>query len=165
VELRRADLAGAPDGPLVASGVFQFADSIYEVTFHNDGGLTRCLDFVLAYPEDDPAVARLHLTSPGAKFPSCNLRFHYNIEHRVAAAVLIAFDTNDEIHSWMSRGTAGRGGIVLSHDTWNPDDTRFPSNSFISVDELRAIVSQWAFGDVLPPPAIEWVVVPEIGWL
>jgi hypothetical protein len=150
---------------LVVSGVFQFADAIYEVTFHNDEGLTRCLDFVLAYPEDDPAVARLHLTPPGAKYPSCNLRFHVNVEHNVAAAVLVALDTHEALYSWMSRGAAGRDDIVLAHDTWNPDDTRFPPESFISIDDLRTVVSQWAFGDLFPPPGVPWVTVPEIGWL
>jgi hypothetical protein len=120
---------------------------------------------VLAYPQDDPAVARLHLTPPGAKFPSCNLRFHFNVEYNIAAAVLMALDARDELHSWMSRGNSGRDDIVLAHDTWNPDDTRFPPESFISIDELRVVVSQWAFGEVLPPPGVRWVSVPEVGWL
>jgi hypothetical protein len=37
---------------------------------------------------------------------------------------------------------------------------------FVTIAELREVVLQWAFGDVLPPPAVQWVTVPHesVGW-
>ncbi|TDV48994.1 hypothetical protein [Actinophytocola oryzae] len=57
-------------------------------------------------------------------------------------------------------------GVDLTHDAWNPHDRAFPAESFVTVDELRDVVRQWAFGDVLPPPAVPWVSVPHesVSW-
>jgi hypothetical protein len=56
---------------------------------------------------------------------------------------------------------------VLTYDLWNPDDTRFPPDSFIAIGQLHKLFVQWAFGDVLPPLSVERTVqLPdEIGWL
>ncbi len=163
-ELKRVDLAGAAHHRLEASGVFQFVDAVYSVIFRTEQGLAKCLDLVLNYPQNDPAVARLHLKSDVLQWPSCTLRFHFNAEHLVAAAGLTAMDKDDRRYSWMTRGDAGRNDVVLAHDTWNPGETRFPSESFITIPELRQAVGQWAFGDSLPPPAVRWTVAPELGW-
>lgn len=51
--------------------------------------------------------------------------------------------------------SAAQSGAELTHDSWNPDDKRFPPESFVTIDELRDVVRQWAFGDVLPPPVVD----------
>jgi len=41
--------------------------------------------------------------------------------------------------------------VRLAHDTENAAETRMPPESFITVAELRAAVTQWVVGAVLPP--------------
>jgi hypothetical protein len=43
-------------------------------------------------------------------------------------------------------------------------ETALPPESFITVDQLRGVLDQWAFGETLPPPAVRWVSVPDVGW-
>ena len=169
--MRRADLIDASGGEWVASGVFQFSDATYSVEFTNENGLLECLDMMMSLSHK-PGTPRFTLrprrwAPKGPEVPPSSLRFDFDHEHGVAAAVCLVCDRAGNVYAWMTRGGAGRSDFVLSHDSWNPDDTRFPQQSFITIAQLRELVAQWAFGDVLPPPAVEWAVEPpdEIGWL
>jgi len=179
-ELRKSELDGPGAEYLDASGIFYFngahtwpasgapqniPGAIYQVTFKDEHGLSAFLDFYLA-EGNDSTVARLHLKAKraGAELPSANLRFQFNREHQVAAAVVVAAG-REANHHWMTRGNSGREDVSLSHDSWDPDDNLFPLESFITVAELREVVTQWVFGDVLPPPAVQWTRVPDIKWL
>lgn len=169
--VHRSDLAHADTHDLSASGVFQFSGATYTVRFQSDWGLVDCLDMMLAQPRK-PATPRLYLEAEGYKadrpeWPPSNLRFDFDLEHGVAAAVCLVLDKHNEIHTWMTRGDAGRADVTLTHDSWNPAERQFPPEAFITLAELRELVVQWAFGDTLPPPVVRWVVEPhdEVGWL
>lgn len=162
--LRKRDLAGPADRDLRSSGVFYADGAVYDITFSDARGMSTFLDFYLAHG-DNNVVARLYLTPRGAKFPSANLRFQFDRDHQIAAAVLIAADRDDRQHSWMTRGNAGRADVTLVHDTWNPGDTSMPPEAFITVAELRDLLEQWLVGDVLPPPPTRWAQVPDVRWL
>lgn len=168
--LSRSDLYYADDYELTASGVFQFQDATYQVRFTHEDGLLRCLDTMMSFP-DKPATPRLSLRPNGYRgtrpeWPVSALRFDYDMTHQVAAVVVLALDRNATSHTWMSSGTAGRDGVALTHDTWDAENKLFPPASFISVAELRTVIAWWAFGDVLPPPAVSWTAVAHdtIGW-
>jgi hypothetical protein len=143
--------------------VFHLRDAEYTVTFRTPAGLATFLGLYLA-EADDTKVARLHLTPQGTGLPAANLRFQLNHAHQVAAAVLIAMDADGRSHSWMTRGGAGTPNVVLAHDTWHPLETALPPESFIAIGELRPVLTQWAFGETLPPPAVEWRSVRDVGW-
>jgi hypothetical protein len=169
-QVRRSDLAHAATHQLDASGVFQFSGATYSVRFKSTSGLLTCLDVMMSFPRK-PSTPRLHLSargyeSPEPEWPPSNLRFDFDREHGVAAAVLLALDKHNGIYQWMTRGDAGRDDVFLTHDSWNPDERRFPPAAFITIDQLREVLVQWAFGDVLPPPAVDWVVESqeEVGW-
>lgn len=161
--VRKADLAGPDDQYMQATGVFYLRGAVHTVTFENEHGVGTMLD-LLAAEGDDTMVAQLYLTPQGETAPSANLRFQFNREHQVAAAVLVAMDKHRQLYSWMTRGDAGRDDVALVHDPWNPGGTVLPPESFITVPELRPAITEWAFGDVLPPPRIQWVSVPDVGW-
>ena len=168
--VRRSDLAHADTHAIAASGVFQFSGATYSVQFKSESGLLECLDIMMSMPRK-PATPRLYLQAQGYKgdgpeWPPSNLRFDFDTEHGVAAAVCLVLDKHNEIHTWMTRGDAGQEGVVLTHDSWNPDERRFPFGSLITIDQLRDLVVQWAFGDALPPPAVQWAIEPheEVGW-
>jgi len=83
-----------------------------------------------------PATPRLHLRAEGYKpqgpeLPPSNMRFDFNLEHEVAAAVLLILDKDDMIDQWMTLGDAGRDDVFLTHDSWAPMDRQFPMESFI----------------------------------
>jgi hypothetical protein len=128
--------------------VFYLDGAVCNVTFSDEQGVSNFLDFYLAHDSSD-VVARLYLTPQGEKFPSANLRFQFDREHQIAGAVLIAADRDNEQHSWMTRGNAGRDDVSLAHDTWNPAATQIPPEAFITVAELRGVIVQWVLGDVL----------------
>jgi len=135
----------------------------YSVSFVHEDGLVRCLDTMMSFPRK-PATPRLSLRPDGYRekrpeWPVSAMRFDFDTEHAVAAAVLLALDRDAVSHTWMTQGDA-------AHDSWDPDNKRFPPESFITIAELREIVVQWAFGDVLPPPATRWTTVPheDVGW-
>jgi hypothetical protein len=170
-KVRRADLVHASTHEIVASGVFQFSGATYSVQFKSELGLLECLDIMMSRPHK-PSTPRLYLQAQGYKadspeWPPSNLRFDFDTTHGVAAAVCLALDKHNEIHTWMTCGNAGQDGVVLTHDSWNPDERRFPVTSMITIDQLRELVVQWAFGDLLPPPVVQWTVEPhdEVGWL
>lgn len=169
--VRRSDLIHADTHRLTASGVFQFQGATYSVAFRSEPGLRECLDTMVSMRRK-PGTPRLYLDAKGyepdgPEWPPSNLRFDFDREHDVAAAVLLALDKHNEIHTWMTRGDAGRNDVMLTHDSWNPAERRFPPESFITIAQLEELVVQWAFGDVLPPPAAEWAVEPhdQVGWL
>src|ERR1044072_2185195 len=168
--LRKSDLYYSDRYQLRTSGIFQFPDATYQVAFTTEAGVVRCLDTMFACPEKS-ATPRLgfwpenyHDKRP--RWPICALRFDYDTEHQVGAAVLLALDKDTTSHAWMTRGGAGRDDVFLTHDTWTPDERRFPPESFITLDELKVVVAQWAFGDELPPPAVTWDHADHqvIGW-
>ncbi|HWM07098.1 MAG TPA: hypothetical protein VNP92_32575 [Actinophytocola sp.] len=161
--LHRTELAAPGGRRLEASGVFHLRGAVYTVAFETPAGLATFLELFLA-EADDSQVARLHLTPKGTGLPAANLRFQLNHMHRVAAAVLIAMDAAGRSHSWMTRGTAGRPGVTLAHDNWHPVETALPPESFITVADLRTVIGQWAFGETLPPPAVQWATVRDVGW-
>lgn len=168
--LSRSELYYADDHELTASGVFQFQDATYQVSFTHEDGLLRCLDTMMSFP-DKPATPRLSLRpagyrGPRPEWPVSALRFDYDPAHQVAAVVVLALDRNAASHVWMSRGPAGRADVVLTHDTWDAENKRFPPEAFISLPRLRTVIAQWAFGEVLPPPAISWTAVAHetVGW-
>jgi len=169
--LARAELAHAATHRLKARANFQYSDAQYSVEFTTEAGLLRCLDTMMSFPRKS-ATPRLHLWAEGYKprgpeWPPSNLRFDFDREHEVAAAVLLVLDRDGDIHQWMTLGDAGRDDVFLTHDSWSPKERRFPPESFITVPQLRAAVAEWAFGDVFPPPAVRWRVASEdeVGWL
>ncbi|HEY7596895.1 MAG TPA: hypothetical protein VH969_27360 [Actinophytocola sp.] len=161
--LHRMDLAAPGGRRLEASGVFHLRGAVYTVTFENPAGLATFLELYVA-EADDTKVARLHLTPEGTGLPASNLRFQLSRAHEVAAAVLIAMDADGRSHSWMTHGAAGRANVLLAHDTWHPMETVLPPESFITVSQLRTVLHQWAFGEMLPPPAVRWQSVRDVGW-
>lgn len=161
--LHRTDLAAPGGRRLEASGVFHLRGAVYTVTFENAAGLAAFLDLYVA-EADDTKVARLHLTAEGTGLPSSNLRFQLSRTHQVAAAVLLAMDADGRSHSWMTHGEAGTPNVLLAHDTWHPLATMLPPASFVTVSQLRTVLHQWAFGETLPPPAVRWVSVRDVGW-
>lgn len=163
VRWHRTDLAAPGGRRLEPSGVFHLRGAVYTVTFESPAGLATFFDLYLA-EADDTKTARLHLTPEGTGLPAANLRFHLNRAHRVASAVMIAMDADGHSQSWMTRGTAVAPNVLLAHDTWHPLESALPPESFIAVDELGAVLEQWAFGETLPPPAVGWVSVRDVGW-
>jgi hypothetical protein len=161
--LHRTELAAPGGRRLEATGVFHLRGAMYTVAFDTREALTTFVDHYLANA-DDGKVARLHLTPQGTGLPAANLRFQLNLVHQVAAAVLIAMDADGRSHSWMSRGGQARPGVVLAHDTWHPEETAFPPESYITVAQLRTVLDQWSFGETLPPPAVDWISVRDVGW-
>jgi hypothetical protein len=169
--LSREDLAHAATHDLAASGVFQFSGATYSVQFTSDWGLQECLDTMLSSPRK-PATPRLYLRArgyepDGPEWPPSNLRFDFDIKHGIAAAVCLVMDCHGEMHAWTTRGNAGREDVVLTHDSWNPEDRRFSPASLVTIAELRELATEWAFGDVLPPPSVHWAVEnpDDVGWL
>jgi hypothetical protein len=161
--LHRTELA-APGGRwLEPSGVFHLRGAVYTVTFANPDALGTFLDLYLS-EADDTKVARLHLTAEGTGLPAANLRFQLSRAHQIAAGVLIAMDADGYRHSWMTHGDAGPANVLLAHDTWHPLETALPPESFITIAQLRTVLGQWAFGDTLPPPAVRWRSVRDVGW-
>ncbi|OLF11569.1 hypothetical protein BLA60_11485 [Actinophytocola xinjiangensis] len=161
--LHRTELASPGGRRLAATGVFHLRGAVYTVTFDHESALDTFLDLYLS-SADDTKVARLHLTPEGTGLPAANLRFQLNLAHGVAAAVLIAMDADGRSHSWRTNGGSARTGVLLAHDTWHPDETALPPESFITTGQLRTVIAQWAFGEMLPPPAVEWVTVRDVGW-
>jgi hypothetical protein len=161
--LAKIDLAGPEERHLQATGVFYLRDAVHDVSFENAGGVVTLLGLLEA-EGDDTMVHGLHLTPQGETEPSANLRFQFNREHNVAAAVLVALDKRRRLYSWRTKGTAGRDDVTLVNDSWNPGDTVLPPESFIARSKLRPVVVEFAVDNVLPPSSVEWANVPDVGW-
>ncbi|HEX4700713.1 MAG TPA: Imm1 family immunity protein [Pseudonocardiaceae bacterium] len=150
------------------AGVFDSGAGSYSATFHSEPELARFLDFLFASPTK-PATSRLYRRASihpfRPEYDLSNLRFQFDGEHNVAAAVLLADDhKEDRVYQWMTRGTAGRTDVALAHDSWNEHETLFSPESFVTIPQLRAAVTAWAFGDDMPPPAVPWTDVSGIAW-
>lgn len=152
------------------AGVFQAGSATYNVTFRAEPELVRFLDYLLMAGEPF-ATSRLYRRAAiypfRPEYDLSSLRFQFDSEHQVAAAALLADDHDaDHLYRWITRGDAGRDDVVLAHDSWNEQETVFPPAAFITVATLRDVVRQWAFGEILPPPAVDWDVAPAgLGWL
>jgi hypothetical protein len=150
------------------AGVFDSGAGSYSATFDSAPELARFLDFLLASP-GRPATSRLYRRASiypfKPEYDLSNLRFQFDSEHNVAAAVLLANDNEDDhLYQWMTRGDAGRTDIVLTHDSWNEHETHLPPESFITIPQLRAAVTEWAFDNAIPPRAVSWTDATGIGW-
>lgn len=152
---------------LRVTAAFQTGSATFNVEAIDEHALSHVLDVAMTLP-DQPSVVRLYLEPNAHPTPGqlSTLRFDFNREYQVAAAVLVAIDKDDGVHEWMSRGAARRSNVHLAHDTWNASETQFPPESFVTTADLRRAVLQWAFGDgVIPPPVVDWVHAPDVGWL
>jgi hypothetical protein len=78
-----------------------------------------------------------------------------------------------EIKAAVAMRDAGEAqGVIVINNPTGPcpgdlgctTETVFPPESFITIPELRKVVTQWAFGDVVPPPAARWIDMPSVGW-
>lgn len=153
----------------VASGVFQVGATNYQCEFRAEPELRRFVDFLTASPTK-PATSRLYLhqsvTPVRPEHYLSNLRFQFDAEQDVAAAVILLIDRNhdDELLAWMTRGETQRPDVSLAHDSWNEDETLFPPESYISIAQLCGVVAQWAFGEVVPPAAVQWSAVSGVTW-
>lgn len=150
------------------AGIFNSGVGSYSATFHSEPELIRFLDFLFRSAEK-PATSRMYRRA--SIYPSqpehdlSNLRFQFDNDRNVAAAVLLADDhADDHVYRWMTRGGAGQAGAVLAHDSWNEHETRFPPESFITIPELRTAVAEWAFGEDLPPLSVSWVEAAGVNW-
>ena len=106
-------------------------------------------------------------TPQGPEWPPANLRFDFDRDAGVGAAVLLVLDRYDDIRAWMTHGGGAQNDIALTHDSWSPKERQFPSWSLVDLPKLREAICQWAFNDNLPPSAVGWTPMPdeEIGWL
>jgi hypothetical protein len=153
----------------VASGVFQVGAANYQCEFRAEPELRRFVDFLMASPIK-PATSRLYLhqsvTPVRPEHYLSNLRFQFDAENDVAAAVVLLIDRNhdDELLAWTTRGDAGRPDVTLAHDSWNEDETLFPPESYISLAQLREVVANWAYGELVPPEAVQWSAVSDVTW-
>lgn len=127
------------------------------------------MDFLLASPAR-PATSRLYLhqsvTPVRPEHHLSNLRFQFDAEHDVAAAVVLLIDRNhdDNLLAWMTHGDTRQADHTLAHDSWNEGETLFPPESYISLAQLREVVAQWAFGEFVPPAATQWSAVSDVTW-
>lgn len=168
--VRRSELIYGSDYRLVPSDTFEAKDTIGGDYPVSPDGLSQYLDDLISSPVKTNPV-HLYLIPTGHKidlpeFPPSNLHFDVDQEHQVAAASLVVWDKDDEIHQWMTLGDAGRDDVLLTQDAANPGVKRFPADSFISIPQLRLLVHQWAFGDMFPPPGARWRAASEreVGW-
>jgi hypothetical protein len=150
------------------AGVFDSGAGSFSATFHSEPELARFLDFLFASPTK-PATSRMYRRASIYPFKPdydlSSLRFQFDAEHQVAAAVLLADDHQDDhVYQWMTCGDAGRSDVVLAHDSWNEHETLLPSESFVTIPRLRAAIAQWAFGEEIPPPSVTWTGTTGIGW-
>jgi hypothetical protein len=158
--ISRAELAHAAEYPLAVVGHQVIGDRANTRDVGDSGALASFLDDVTSAAAT--ATAWLELRAPGytpgerpTEFPPSHFQFAVDAVLHVAAAVVLVVDRDGIQHRWLSQGTAERRDAVLVADPWNPM-TRFPGESAITLAELRQAAAEWAFGDVFPPPAIEW---------
>ena len=162
-QLDRADLAHA-DEPLLPSASFDLHHASVSMKIKDGEGLSFLLDSVLA-ADAAPTTVSMYLTPANYRpeqltppeFPPSNLYFGVDQEHGVAAVALLAFDRDQQSHQWLPRGNAWRPDVAaLAMDPTIPDDTPFPPDAYVTIDQLREIVSGWAWGADLPPVGVEW---------
>lgn len=84
----------------------------------------------------------------------------------MAAAGLLTLERGEQGHQWLTVGEAGRDDVTLEMDPGNPGGHVFPPSSFITFAQLRVAVAEWAFGEILPPPSLQWRAAgDEVRWL
>ena len=171
---RRADLAHGADHVLVPTATFRDnAGSSFTARLATETALHGFLDLVVRYPVKTSTVTmflepRGYKPSPSAppEFLPSSLYFDVDQASGTAAVALLLIDATGTSHQWLTQGDLGRDDLVLVMDPENPDYATFPPESFISVAVLREAVTQWAFGDELPPAATSWRMAneDEVGW-
>lgn len=163
--MHRADLRHADQHQLSASGAFYLPGAFAEIKFETPSGLSEFLTYYLEHG-DDSRIGRMHLTpnSSAIKHPVANLRFQFNRQHQVAAAVMLAAHQDDSLHTWVTADNAARHDLELAHDSWNPEGTRFPPDSYVHMLTLRHALLAFAFGRRLPPPPATWREHEDVGW-
>lgn len=171
---RRVDLAHGADHLLVPSAMFRDdSGSSFSATFGAEAGLRAYLDMVSRYPGNTSTVTMLlkprgYRPAPSAppEFLPSSLYFDVDQASGVAAAALLVTDATGLSHQWLTHGDLGRDDITLVMDPYNPAYATFPQESFLPISMLRDAVSQWAFGDDLPPTAVTWrqATEDEVGW-
>lgn len=171
---RRTDLAHGADHILVPSATFRDdAGSSFTASFATETALRVFLDMVVRYPRATSTVT-LFLTPRGYRpapsalpeFLPSSLYFDLDRTHGIASAALLLVDSAGHSHQWLTQGDHGREDVALVMDPHNPEYARFPRESFIPTSLLHDIVTQWAFGDDLPPPSVSWrtAAEDEVGW-
>jgi hypothetical protein len=166
--LLRSDLAHA-DEVLIPTAAFELRGATVSMTMHDADGVSFLLDCLLD-PAAAPTTVSLHLRPRDyrpedlqtAEFPPSNLVLGIDQRHGVAAAALLAFDRDHRSHQWLPQGDAWRDGVAtLVMDPAGPADSLFPREAYVSVPQLREIVTQWAWGTELPPAGVRWRVATE----
>lgn len=167
-QVHRSDLVHAARYPLVVTATFAVGRSEFSAHVADEDGLAHLLAALSRSPVATSTV-RMFLKPRGyqpskplpIELPPSALYFDVDQEHQVAAAGLLVSTADGASHQWRTRGDAGIDGAVLVQDPFNPEYTRFPRESFITVAELRDAVVAWAFGDTLPAPTTIWQPVSE----
>ncbi len=172
--VRRSDLARQDDNQiLVPTARFNLDNTSVSLRIRDAAGLDFLLDTVLRPAARTSTVSMYlmpypnrHIPSSSNDWPSSNLIFDVDQEHQVAAAGLLTLERGEQGHQWMSVGESGRDDVALEMDPTEPGSHVFPSSSFITLPQLRQVVTEWAFGEVLPPPSIQWREAgDEVRWL
>lgn len=166
-QVRRSDLVHATDYPLVVTGTYFVGGSEFIAHIADEDGLSCFLAAVTRSPVATSTV-RMFLKPQGyqpqtrlpIELPPSSLYFDVDQEHQVAAAGMLVSTADGGARQWMTRGVAGLDTVALAQDPFNPEHSHFPQDSFITVDELRDAVLQWAFADVFPVTAT-WRQVSE----
>jgi hypothetical protein len=171
--LLRSDLVHA-DERLFPSAVVDLHHSTVSIKVHDAEGLTFLLDSLLD-PTAAPTTASLVL-KPRAyrpeelsppEFPPSNLLVGVDQKRGAAAVALLAFDRYHQSHQWLPRGNAWRADVAaLAMDPANAEDTQFPREAYITVPQLRKVVSGWAWDAELPPAGVQWrrATEREVRW-
>jgi hypothetical protein len=172
--IRRSDLARQDaEQILVPTARFKLGSTSVSLQIGDEGGVAFLLDTVL-----DPAARtetvsmylmpypHRHVPPPSNDWPSSNLIFDVDQEHGVAAVGLLTLERHEQGHQWISVGDAGRNDVTLEMDPADPGAHQFPPSSFITFAQLRRAVTEWAFGEILPPPSVLWrEAADEVRWL
>jgi hypothetical protein len=161
--LRRTDLAHGEEH-LFPSASFQLHHAAISMKIRDASGLSFLLDSLVA-SDAEPTTVSMRLTprdyrpedSALPEFPPSNLYFGVDQEHGVAAVALLAFDRDQRSHQWLPRGNAWHSDVaVLAMDPTIAEDTPFPHDAYVTLDQLCEIVIGWAWGAILPPAGVEW---------
>ena len=157
-QVRRSDLVHAADYPLVVTGKYAVGRSEFTAHIADEDGLTAFLAAITRSPLATSPV-RMFLMSEGYRpakplsieLPPSALYFDVDQEHQVAAAGVLVATTDGASSQWRTQGEARVDGVTLAQDPHNPEFTPFPTESFITVQQLRDAVFEWAFGGVIRP--------------
>lgn len=167
--VRRSDLVHAADYALVVTGKYAVGGSEFTAHIADEDGLAAFLAAVTGSPVATSPV-RMFLMPEGYRpekplpieLPPSALYFDVDQEHQVAAAGMLVTTTDGASHQWRTQGEARVDGATLAQDPHNPEFTPFPTESFITVGQLRDAVFEWAFSEVIPAPASVWQ--PASAW-